>query len=144
MNPLLNSLDIEFTPAAAYAAGEVMGGLLTPNPAYGYSGAILHSAMVMDDDNRGAALTCYVFDTPPANIVDTDPFAPSFADLAGFSGSFQVTAGDYETINGNKVAKIDEINMLLPTAAPSYFLVASAAAAFNPNSTIRVRLFLLG
>lgn len=89
--------------AGAYAAGDVVGGLITVD--IGASG-IIRQLKLVDDDNIGAALDLYIFNAEPTAIADNAVFATAFtlADHKKWIARLSITTADWNTINSNKTA----------------------------------------
>jgi hypothetical protein len=104
-----NSAIVSIVPtitAGAYSAGDVIGGeLALTNAMRVTSGTgVLHSLVLFDADNEGAAMEVMLFDSNPSGTY-TDNGAPTWnaADEAKFLGKVSIGTGDYITVNAVKL-----------------------------------------
>jgi hypothetical protein len=143
---IISVLEETITPAnSAYHAGDVVGGRLeigTLEGAGAAGGFLIVGIALVDDDNEGAALNLHLFDRAPTSIADHAAFAPTAADLAKRVRKVAITAGDYETINSLKVAYIEEVNTLIPSATVWAYLEAVATPTYAATKTLTLRLFV--
>lgn len=138
-----------FTPdTSAYAANDVVGGLLTfeSNARKG----ILTGAIIGDDDNEGAEYTLHLFDVVPTSIADNAAFQPSFADMQNWIGSITIASADYTSFtdteaNTFKVAWSNTQSASITFDSAVWgFLVATGTPTFDADSTIFIRLLTVG
>jgi hypothetical protein len=143
--PAFAALEAEITPLTTpYSAGQVIGGLLALGPVHGYTGLLIKSITVLDDDNKGAALDVHVFDQPPAAFPDQAAFSPGYADLKKRLARIPFSTGDYEALNGSKIAVFDDVNLVLPASGCWIYLAAAGAVTFSAGRKIYLRVFVLG
>lgn len=94
--------------ADAYTANDVVGGLLTFD-LHSVSGCgILQGLKITDEDNEGAALDIYIFNSQPSTIADDAAGALTIADLDKLVCKVEVAAADYEAVNSLKFVIKDE------------------------------------
>lgn len=131
--------------AGAYAASDVVGGLMTFDVAHSsIGGGILNAALLVDDGNVGAALTLYLFDNVPTTIADNAAFAPTAADLALLVCS--VSFSSYTTLNSNQYALTEDINTVFATPRGILYgyLVCTATPTYASTSDLTVKLTVSG
>lgn len=87
--------------AGAYAAGDVVGGLIQFNLG-GKHGGVLQDVTLVDDDNIGASLELRLFRAAPTTILDNAPLALTAADLINEIGPGEIALSIYKTHNSNK------------------------------------------
>lgn len=106
--------------ASAYAAGDLMGGVLTLANAMdssGDTGAVL-SVAVYDKAAQGAAFDILFFNVAPT-LVSADNAALNIADAdmaAGFIGRVSIAASDYATTAAGKDATVAGLGLLVKSA----------------------------
>jgi len=85
----------------AYAAGDVVGGLITVNVASAGGGGVIRGIILTDEGNIGAALTIHVFRAAPTTIANDAAFASAItaADIKKRLRAIPIASGDYDTIN---------------------------------------------
>jgi hypothetical protein len=95
----------KLTTSGSYAAGDVIGGLLTLATGT-RPGGTLRNLLLIDAANNGAALNLWLFSKAPSTFADNAAFAPSANDLTKLIGVVQIAATDYLTVNSLKVADV--------------------------------------
>lgn len=116
--------------AGAYSDGDVVGGLINLSALCGVlGGGTIRQIRLVDDGNIGAALYVYLFDDAPTAILDNAVFATAFviADHKAFIGRISIATGDYLTINSNKVAVKDDINLSHGTGSLYAYIVTNGS-----------------
>lgn len=139
-----HTLTTELTiTAGAYGDGDVVGGRLDLSALCGGGGGgTIRQIRLADGDNEGAAMYVYLFDGQPTSIADNAAFATSIviADLKKLIGRISIIAGDYLTINSEKVAIKDDINLSHGTGQLFAYLVTNGS---TPTYTATTDLTLI-
>jgi hypothetical protein len=132
--------------AAAYTAGDVVGGMLTFGVAAAgavINGGRIDSLVVTDDDNEKAELTLYLFDSTPTTIADDAAFAPVAADLKNLISKTVVAAADFTTVNALAYAIKTGINQVFNTDGKGNiygYLVCTATPTYAADKTLHCQL----
>lgn len=126
----------------AYAAGDVVGGLLTLDASGIVEGSTLNSVLVVDDDDEKAALYLYLFNAAPTTIADNAAFAPTVADLKKLITRVTVPAASYVTLNGNAYVDVTDIGKVLTGFTGSLYGYLVTQAATTPTYTAATDLWL--
>lgn len=128
----------------AHTAADVVGGLLTFNmTAVGgakVTGGRIEWAALADDDNEGAALELYLFDSEPTTIAGNASGTLTAADLRKLCGQVSFGTSDYVTINSMKA--VFKRDLQLPFAADTLYgyLICTGTPTYAANKTLAVRL----
>ena len=132
--------------AAAYAAQDAIGTLFEiPNATRdGIRTAILHTAILYDPSDQGAAINIVLYDSKPVGTVaDNAAFGISDADLLKVVGTLTFTT--YQDYSGNQAAVLSGLGMIISTVGTS--LYAQAVAVGTPttaaSSLLQVRFGFL-
>lgn len=139
-----------FTSAAAYAAGDSIGSLLTldaPSPFLsGPSGPILivQSLTVVDLDDQKSPLDIVLFSSAPTDPGDNNPFAPTDADALKVVGRLSVSSGDYQTYGTKAVATMPALGLSAPIVGKELFALVIAQGGPTYTGTDRLRTKLTG
>lgn len=98
-----------------YAAGDVVGGLITIDTTRLRGGALLNQVVLVDDDNEKAVLDLYLFNAAPTTIADNASTTGAFviADHKKIVTKVPIAAADYVTLNGNAVAVVADVNNVI-------------------------------
>jgi hypothetical protein len=101
-----------------YAAGDVVGGLLTFDTSLLVQGAILNQVVIVDDDNEKAVFDLYLFNAAPTTIADnaSTTGALVIADHKKVITRVPVVAADYITLNSNAIAVVTDVNNVIPAS----------------------------
>lgn len=92
----------------AYAAGDVVGGLLEiPIKSGGHAG-VAGQFEIIDAANQADELTLYLFRKKPTVIADNAAFAPAEADLVKLCGTVSFIADSYKEINSMAWGQVRE------------------------------------
>jgi hypothetical protein len=143
--PAIVSLEAEILPGqSVYSPGQVIGGLVEAGPVYGYAGLMLSGVSLLDEANQGPSCGLHIFDRQPNILGDYAPFTPGYSDLQKRMLRVELTPGDYETINGMKVAYKETSFNLLPNNRLWLYLVCGGTPVFGPGKRLFIRLFLGG
>lgn len=135
------------TSAGAYSAGDVIGGLLDLSELCGAGGGgVIRSVIVSDDANQAVALDIHFFDEEPAAIANGDPFASglAFEDLAKRIHKLSIAALDYEVINSNAQAIMDDLAITHGAGQLWAYIVANGSTPTYGASAAVLRLKLIG
>lgn len=141
--------------AAAYAAGDVLGGLLTipcRNPQSDQARGFAESVQVVDFNAIGAALKLYLFGEQPASVADNAAFEAGLADADwGKLIAAPIDIATYVTYNTNK-AKVAEVvfanvinrEVMFNTASGNLYayLVTAATPTFTAANKVQARFRL--
>lgn len=133
----------------AYTANDCVGGLITfnlANAGAAVNGGVLTSLEIVDDDNEGAALNLYFFDSTPSTIADDAALALTAADLKKITYYKAVTAGDYNTVNSLKFVYFSQIGTQVrcDTAGKLYlYIQCTGTPTYAANKTLYFRLGIL-
>lgn len=125
---------------SAYAANDVVGGLIkVPFKGYGNGGEIRHIT-VADDDNVKAPLSFYFFRSLPTSILDNSAFAPAFEDLKNLMLVVEVAASDYRVLNSNAWAIKNDINTTVDPESDTLYVyaVTTATPTYSTTSALEV------
>lgn len=127
----------------AHTAADVVGGLLTFDMAAGgakVSGGRIEWAALADDDNEGAALELYLFDSEPTSIAANAAGTLAAADLRRICGQVSFGTADYVTINSMKACFKRDLQ--LPFAADKLYgyLICTGTPTYAAAKTLAVRL----
>lgn len=150
--PIEKYLDVEVqvtTSLAAYAANDVVGGLLSFNVATITNGGILNRLKLRDADNIGAVFDCYIFNEQPTIIADNNPAAFVASDLDKLITVIPIAAADYRTINSLKIAIRGGIEnglniaYIAPNAKLYAYLVSVGAPTFLTATALKASVVLL-
>jgi hypothetical protein len=143
--PAFCALEAEISPGSTpYSAGQVIGGLLSMGPVYGYSGLLVKGMTILDEDNQGVGLEVHLFDQPPEVIEDGMPFSPSYENLKKRLAGIHLSSGDYETVSSMKVAYTGDANLPVPASGCWLYLVSTGSVTFSAGKRLFVRVFVLG
>lgn len=99
---------------SAYADGDVIGGRLRFDMTPVSGGATIRGVRLVDDDDEKAPMTLYLFGDVPTDIADNAAFAPDADDLDNLVAIIPIVADDYDTINGNAIALLDNLVKTIP------------------------------
>ena len=106
--PIFNKTRVvDVTPAitaGAYAAGDVIGGLLTFDVYSAGGGGTIRRVVMIDTDDEKAAGKLYLFNAAPSGIADNAPFVPTAADMKKLIDIVSISAADYVSINSKAAA----------------------------------------
>jgi hypothetical protein len=145
--PIYNqTLILDLTPTisagSAYAAGDVVGGLLTFNVYSAGGGGTIRRIALIDSDNEKAALRLYLFSTAPTSIADNAAFAPSAADLKKLLDVVAFAADDYTTVNSRAFIVERDLDLDYETADGRVYgyLVCDATPTYTAASDLTIRL----
>lgn len=119
--------------AAAYSAGNSIGGLITIANAVRVSGgvSILASIQILDRANQKPTGTIYIFDANPTNATLTDKTAFVFStDDLKVIAQIPVVSTDYVTTNSKASASLANLARVVQAASGT-----TLYAAFVPTST---------
>lgn len=137
--------NVSFTPGTdAYADGDVLGGLLTF--ALSANTGIITTVILAEDDNEGATLDLFLFDSEPSAIADNAAFAPTFADMQKLVRKIPMASASYFTENSLKVIQVD-LNTPVPfwsKALYGYLVLNGDTPTFGASKTVNVRLITTG
>jgi len=133
------------TPGA-YAAGKVVGGILTLTNAMRVSGGsgILQSAMAIDENDQKAPLDIFLFDRNPSNgtYADGGNFALHHLDRPFLLLRIAVTAADWTTVStGVAMTNLDAISKVVKASGTAN-LFAVAVNRGTPTYTATDALML--
>lgn len=128
-----NTFSVRTTPTitkGAYAAGDVVGGLLRFNPTP-EKGGIITQARIVDEDNIRPEGTLWIFEQFPTAIADNGVFAPTAGDLMKCVGRISVVAADYTQINS--LASYLSGNLEIPFTGQRFgvYFVCSGTPTFS-------------
>ncbi|MDX2163040.1 MAG: hypothetical protein SF162_17115 [bacterium] len=144
--PLFNQTHIcDLTPAitaGAYSAGDVVGGLLVFALHSAGGGGVVRRLVIIDGDNERAAGRLFLFNGPPAAVVDNAPFAPTRADLNKLVGVIAVSAADYTTVNSRAFALIRDLSIefTAPDGRLYGYFVCDATPVYTTTGDLTLRL----
>lgn len=129
---------------SAYAANDVIGGLLEFDVSdLTVNGGIINSALLVDEDEEGAALALWLFDAVPATIADQAAFAPTFANLLNLRTV--VDFSTYAGINGKSYSLVEDINTVFSTSTGKLYgyLVATGTPTYTETTDISIALMIV-
>lgn len=118
--------------AGAYAANDVIGGLIKFDAAASNGGFVIRNLKIVDANDTKAGLTIYFFRDEPSSIADNAAFAPNEDDVKKIMAELSVSASNYKTLNGtayalfqNQVLSLDCENQyvwvyIVTTGTPTY------------------------
>lgn len=138
-----NRLVVNVTPTIStsiYAAGDVVGGLMTFPVATAGGGGVINQIVITDDDNEKAQATLYIFDAPPTSIADNAAFAPVIADLKLLVAVIAVASADFTTINSNAYAVKAGINQTYKGSSLYMYCVCTATPTYTAITDLTFRL----
>lgn len=124
-----------------YAAGDVVGGLLTFNIPNANNGGILNSAHITDDDDEKALFSLYLFDTEPTTIADQAAFTPTKADLEKRIAVIDVSV--YTTVNGVAFSDSIDINQTFTGDTIYGYLPCVATPTWTAATDLSVKLAVM-
>ena len=133
----------------AYTANDCVGGLITfnlANAGAAVAGGILSTLQIVDDDNEGAALNLYFFDSQPSTIANDAALALTAADLKKITYYKAIAAGDYTTVNSLKFVFKDQLaaQVRADGAGKIYMYVqCTGTPTYAANKTLYFRLGIL-
>lgn len=142
------------TTAGAYAAGNVVGGLLTIDSSNGVVGpseepqlaAKLCDLVVIDNANQGLQLDIFLFNQAPATAMnDKAAFGPSAADMKSCVGVVSVAAADYLSAGASvKLAHEKNLGVVMKPgvakATATYAVVVTRAAPTYGANALFLRM----
>lgn len=119
-------------------AGDVVGGLLSQVVSAPQSGYRLRDLVLVDDANQAAALTIYIFDDAPTNVVDDAAFAATFTigDHKKLRRVIAVASGtDYTVINSNATCIKSglDVDICSPTGTIYIYIVCTATPTYGAS-----------
>lgn len=93
------------TAGSAYAANDVVGGLITVPLGIGHSGGgFIQSVMLVDKDNEKASFTLYFWSEKPTSIANDAAFIPQESEAIYQIGSISLPATQYTSLASNAYA----------------------------------------
>lgn len=112
-----------------YAAGDQLGSLLTLSNAVALEGgnSILRSVSVIDKDKEKAVIDILFFSADPT-LVSADNAALNISDAnmaLYFLGKVSVASADYTDLSASSVASLNNLNLILQSAATSTTIYAA-------------------
>jgi len=116
--------------AGAYAAGDVVGGLIIFDFKEMFGGT-LRSIKIIDVAEQDEAFKVYLFDRQPTTIDDNDPFTLSLSDWQKWVGTITVSASDYESLNN--IAGADSDSWAIDFASSGGLLYAYFVTTGTPT-----------
>ena len=137
---------VTFTPdAAAYSAGDSIGGALTFDVSDSATGmGVINNLLVADNEGIGAAGALWLFKQDLATpIADNAAFAVAFADLANLITVLTLPA--YVTISTFKEALLEDINTVFEVSGGKIigYFVPSGAPDWAASKSIHIHLGIL-
>lgn len=129
----------------AYTANDVIGGLITVSlidAGATIAGGILSAITLIDDDNEGAELQLWCFDSAPTTIADDAAFEPTAADLLKVFYLTTFAAAEYTTINSLKIAQETGINLTFKTDGGGnfyFYVVCTGTPTYAATKTLKFR-----
>jgi hypothetical protein len=131
------------TTAGAYSSGDCVGGLLTLTGASRSSNGTttMVSAVIKDDANQKQPLTILVFDSDPSSgstIIDSTAFAYGATAFSKQVAKINVSASDYETIDGKASADLPALGRLLTASGGSNLyavVITTGTPTYGASST---------
>jgi hypothetical protein len=125
---VVSKLTPTITSGSAYAANDVVGGLLTLSPLRLAAGSgILQSLSIVDESNQKAELDFIFFDASPSSstVANDGPVTIHVNDTAKVLGMVRVAAGDYTTLNAKAFAMKSAVGLPIQVpAGQNIFVVA--------------------
>ena len=136
------TLQIQITNSTtAYAAGDVIGGLLTLNPQALMPSGTIRRVKLIDDENIKPAVTVHVFHTRPgATYTDNAAYAPTLADLKDYAAPVAIESADWQTVGGNGLVVKDDLAVSLSMTDGNVYIVLEADG--TPDYSVTNALFL--
>jgi len=133
--------------AAAYTAGDVVGGLMTFTLPGVAGGGIINSVLLTDDDNEKAEISLYLFDEEPTTIADDAAFAPTAADLKKMiCGPIVFAAADFTTVNSLAYAYEGDLNYTFTADGKNQiygYAVCTATPTYAATKTLHFQMRIL-
>lgn len=135
----------------AYTAGDVVGGIQEVQNAVSDNGmtGLLQTLTVLDEADQKAELDILLFSEEP----DTSPGADDAAlalddgDLDKLLGIVNVGASDYTTLNGNAIAQVKNVGMMLKSARGKrsiwVLIVTRGTPNYDADDDLRLRLGIM-
>ncbi len=126
------------TAGGAYAAEEVVGGLLQFTP--GGDSNILNGLTLIDDDSEMASLKLFIFDEQPSAIADNAAFAPTRADLDKLIATIYIPTFNYETLPNIAAAYVPDINQVVPSTFWAYLVTDGSTPTYTATTDLTLKL----
>ena len=126
---------------AAYAALDVVGGLLTFAIPATVNGGILNAVSLFDEDNQKEAYNLYLHDSEPATIADDATYGVAIADLRRQFAVVAIAAGDYTTVNSLAYAHKTGLDYVFQADGKNQ-IYAYLEAVLTPDYTVTDALFI--
>jgi hypothetical protein len=141
-------LDVPLTVSTspAYEAGDSVGGLVTLSGAIRLAGknSILHSAVLVDDDNTSSTFRLLVYSASPTGATFTDNAA---AVLGTSAAQLQTIVGfdSFNVVDSKAIAAVNNIGALVKSAATDLYLalITESAPTFTSTGALTLRLGFL-
>ncbi|NJL56842.1 hypothetical protein HC928_18095 [bacterium] len=125
----------------AYAAGDVIGGVLALNPQAVIPSGTIRRVKLLDDENLKPAATVHLFHTrPTATYTDNGAYAPTLADLKAYANGIVVVSADWSTVNGNGLAVKDDLAISVSLTDGNLYAVIESDG--TPDYSVTNALFL--
>ena len=137
--------------AAAYATGELVGGLLTISAIHGevagsdpkFGGGLIQSVLITDLAKQSVNKDVVFFDTNPANTTFTEnaAFDPADADLVDILGVAQITT--WVDFNDSSIGQA--LNLAIPFSNTALYaaIVERGAPTYVSTSDLTLRVGIL-
>jgi hypothetical protein len=133
--------------AGAYAAGDVVGGLLTFENAAREAGAggLVVGITIVDDAGQDSEMELWLFNAQPDAIADNAPFAPTEADLHDLAGIISTSDGAWRAAGTPSANYVSEYFRYDPDSGMSLygFLVDRTGGTLAATDDITVILHVL-
>jgi hypothetical protein len=129
---------IAVTTSGAYAAGDVIGGIVAiPFTPRSGRRVTLRSVQINDKNGNSSPLNLYFFkDTPAAGTyTDNSALAWGAGDSANKVGQVKVAAGDYLVDASQSSVNLSSLNVKMPVLASTLYLLIVAPTGSTPTYT---------
>lgn len=145
MSILHTTLTPVISNGVAYAANDVVGGLLSFNIDSKLRNGMVVHASIGDAINLKAGLDLYLFSSLPTSFADNAAFAPTMSDFSKMFGPISFPSSIYKTFGTRALATVHDpaiITYKTDTNVLYGYLISNGTPTYTATNALQVSLLL--